>query len=645
MSRSLKADQVADAFTSVPGEQTLIYNEVPSVLSDLGSASVVDIPNLAEVEFFVAVGGLKRLDFNLSIHTPSATGSRTQTDYSAVIDSGGFNGFTEQTIQEVPGPWRIETAHSTAINLITQQHASAVVTLEAGTHRIKFQYETISGNTPRIDTATPFQVWMSSVTGSGASGTIDAEFLFDDGTDHGSIGSSWTQIKNAAGAGSNVEVSVTVQEGERVLITSKVQCYNSSTATINLGVGFDGADPVDPYYHTFSEGNPPNNRVVPLVYLSPALSQGTHTIGLFAKTGAGSLTVRGVASVETVLQATIFRGGLVPIKQDDVSVLDTPRAINAVGPGLQATNVGGQVNLAVNSAAEGIEVTKTSVTNGPTEIPTAAETVLESLDVTVVEGETVLVSFVGTARCDTGGQNCYTHVRLRDGGLTGTLLSDMVLQPFNSGSDNQNASFTYPAVGLSAGTHNLVVTFDSNNTFLQAYYHQLAATQYRGGYVVPENVPQLAYNSASVVDAVAATGAASRLWLLLSDGKRYYADGTQTIDLTASGLGGLDTGTEASSTWYYGYAVPSATSGVFDVVASVTDPDSGGPTGYDAWRWLGAIRNNSSSDIVRFTQVGDWFYMYPWGTENNLVNISSSAPTFNSWPCGRGRCRSGPSLV
>lgn len=81
----------------------------------------------------------------------------------------------------------------------------------------------------------------------------------------------------------------------------------------------------------------------------------------------------------------------------------------------------------------------------------------------------------------------------------------------------------------------------------------------------------------------------------LQDGAVYQLKNSQSLDLTASGIGGLDTGTEATSTWYYIYLVPD--SGELKGILSVTDPASGGPTGYTNFLPVMAVYNDSAGDL------------------------------------------------
>lgn len=79
-----------------------------------------------------------------------------------------------------------------------------------------------------------------------------------------------------------------------------------------------------------------------------------------------------------------------------------------------------------------------------------------------------------------------------------------------------------------------------------------------------------------------------------------------TIDITASGVNGLDTGIEAISTWYSIWVIwnPSTdtVAGLFST--SATDPTM--PGGYTRKRRVGWVRNDSIGDFASFFRVGDW---------------------------------------
>jgi len=117
-------------------------------------------------------------------------------------------------------------------------------------------------------------------------------------------------------------------------------------------------------------------------------------------------------------------------------------------------------------------------------------------------------------------------------------------------------------------------------------------------------LPRLAWSSVTLINIAAAPGEPSTVYTVLQDGKVRSFSGTITFNpSTGVADGGLDAGSEASSTWYYLYLVPS--SGDDDVLAvrgSTADPDTG-PSGYSEYQFIGAVRNDASSDILKFWQT------------------------------------------
>jgi hypothetical protein len=77
-----------------------------------------------------------------------------------------------------------------------------------------------------------------------------------------------------------------------------------------------------------------------------------------------------------------------------------------------------------------------------------------------------------------------------------------------------------------------------------------------------------------------------------------------TVAITTSGVNGLDTGSEAPSTWYFIYMIFNPASGLIRglLSASVTSPIL--PSGYTKKKLIGAVMNDSGSNFVRFYQRG-----------------------------------------
>jgi hypothetical protein len=469
------------------------------------------------------------------------------------------------------------------------------VELTAGSHTIEVEWARYDGtDAPSVNEHDTCKVVLQSVTGSGAAGNLLGE---DTTTSNNTVTSNTPVVLPTDPLSVSFESS-----NENVTLHFNGLTANTSGGATTVIVIFmlDGSDvgthqmiiPTASWYESVSFSVP------------VAVTAGSHTAEIWGYTGAGQQFRVQAGAKLWVMQD---RGGLVPIKNDGALVQDKPHSINLLGPGLQGTNVNGAVHVSVNSAAEGATYTTASGTGGQTISTTQPTyTSVASVFVTIAENEEVDLTYRAQCRGNGASQMNFQIYNVTDAEAIATGLE----YSLNS-TDQKDVTISGLLSGKPAGTYEIAArsTIWSGATFNLNQSH-LTAKQFKGGFVVPENVPQLAYNSASVVDVSPKAGTSSRLWLLLSDGIRYYADGTQTIDLTTTGLGGLDTGTEAVSTWYYCYAVPSATTWVFDVVASVTGPATG-PTGYSSWKYLGAVYNDSAGDLRKWIQTGNNRFEYP----------------------------------
>lgn len=87
----------------------------------------------------------------------------------------------------------------------------------------------------------------------------------------------------------------------------------------------------------------------------------------------------------------------------------------------------------------------------------------------------------------------------------------------------------------------------------------------------------------------------------------------KTIDITASGANGLDTGSEAGNTWYYVWLILNPTSGVVAGLLSASAIAPTLPSGYTKKRLISAVRNDGSSNFRQYKQVGNRVYRnYTW---------------------------------
>ena len=75
-------------------------------------------------------------------------------------------------------------------------------------------------------------------------------------------------------------------------------------------------------------------------------------------------------------------------------------------------------------------------------------------------------------------------------------------------------------------------------------------------------------------------------------------------NVTITGIGGLDTGSEAADTWYYIYLLRNPNDGDLQLLLSASESSPTLPGAYTQFRLIGAVYNNSSSDFVEFVQHG-----------------------------------------
>lgn len=122
-----------------------------------------------------------------------------------------------------------------------------------------------------------------------------------------------------------------------------------------------------------------------------------------------------------------------------------------------------------------------------------------------------------------------------------------------------------------------------------------------------------------------------------------FIDVESDIDvlMSASGVNGLDTGSEANSQLYAVWLIgdssrQNAPAGLISL--SFSAPTM--PSGYDLKRRVGACYNNGGGNIIRFTQAGNgltrqYFYDYSISSDTSMLVIDNGAPgSFSGVLCG-----------
>ncbi|MBF0353025.1 MAG: hypothetical protein HQM11_18470 [SAR324 cluster bacterium] len=92
-----------------------------------------------------------------------------------------------------------------------------------------------------------------------------------------------------------------------------------------------------------------------------------------------------------------------------------------------------------------------------------------------------------------------------------------------------------------------------------------------------------------------------------------------TVDITVSGIGGLDSGSESPDTWYYVWAVSDGTTVSGLLSTSATSPTLPGGATYK--KLVSAVRNDNANNFIYFYQQGNLYWKTP-------INIDGAGPGY-----------------
>jgi hypothetical protein len=123
--------------------------------------------------------------------------------------------------------------------------------------------------------------------------------------------------------------------------------------------------------------------------------------------------------------------------------------------------------------------------------------------------------------------------------------------------------------------------------------------------------------------------------------------GAVTINIAVNGVGGLDTGTIAASTFYAVYAIGDSyglNPGSALISANLTTPFL--PSGYDMKKRLGYIKTDGSSHILPFRQDGCGLDRWMWYDAPIATSVTAgSSATYAPVDCSASLPSSTPTLV
>ena len=147
------------------------------------------------------------------------------------------------------------------------------------------------------------------------------------------------------------------------------------------------------------------------------------------------------------------------------------------------------------------------------------------------------------------------------------------------------------------------------------------------------NFPKLEHVDDDTFNVIRKQGQLDFVSAQLQDGRIWHYDGsTLTIDLDTTALLGLDEGTRQTNTWYYTYLVPDGTNWrTLSAVISDNDPDTG-PTGYDMFAYVGAVRTEESdTPVIPFVQTGNTFYIHANQQWKRIESIAAKTTEQTQW--------------
>ncbi len=119
----------------------------------------------------------------------------------------------------------------------------------------------------------------------------------------------------------------------------------------------------------------------------------------------------------------------------------------------------------------------------------------------------------------------------------------------------------------------------------------------------------------------------------LDDTTDFFSAGTLTASITASGANGLDTGSEASNTWYYVWVIYNPTTDTYAALLSLSSTAPTMPSGYTKRRRVGVVRNDGSSNFRQFSQVVNvgrarWYHYDDLTISETSVLTAGAATTY-----------------
>ncbi len=212
---------------------------------------------------------------------------------------------------------------------------------------------------------------------------------------------------------------------------------------------------------------------------------------------------------------------------------------------------------------------------------------------------------------------------------TATTDKGLVIKPPASQSANlqewQDSSGSAVSSVNSSGQITLGDSSKGANKFLKSDSNGLGA--WSASHAIVGSAKNLIVKNSGATQVIVT---ADKIILKDSSNVSYLASSVNvTATITSSGANGLDTGSEASSTWYYVWVIYNGTTVASLLSTSATAPTM--PSGYTYKARVGSVYNDASSNFVGFHQIDRTVYYNTYqsalsaGSATSLTSVSLTA--------------------
>lgn len=367
--------------------------------------------------------------------------------------------------------------------------------------------------------------------------------------------------------------------------------------------------------------------LVPQINLSTSLAGVSSSLTAVSTTLTGEAATRSAAdaalttslsaeantrSVATASLATALSGGL-------ATALSTTSSITGVTTAQASTTV--SLSTAVSSNLAGLSAFITAVSaagggggGGGSDIPVS--TSVSQISASLSQTNSAIVSLSTGVSSSLSGQ-ASTTTALSAGVSTSLSGQASVTTSLTAGVSSSLSAQASTNAALSSGVSTSLSATASTAAAVSTALAGLTATVAPGAFRNLKGLQGASGQSTATytADSILLTGAGAAAKLL--------AGFNQTVNLTTSGTGGLDTGTVGASTWYYVFATWNGSSAGILASLSATAPTL--PGGVTSAARIGAIRTDGSGKVTAFIQ---------YGRQTQWINTGAGLPQMASGSAG-----------